>query len=88
MKAILPGSYDPITLGHLEIIRLAAKKYDEVFVTAFINPDKKYLNTYHNVGFLCAPSGSLPQWSHLKAKRKLHRLLVQKIVRYILYCSK
>ena len=45
MKAILPGSYDPITLGHLEIIRLAAKKYDEVFVTAFINPDKKYLYT-------------------------------------------
>ena len=43
MKVILPGSYDPITLGHLEVIRRAAEKYDEVFVTVFINPDKQYL---------------------------------------------
>lgn len=42
MKVILPGSYDPITLGHLDIIRRAREKYDEVFVVAFINPDKKY----------------------------------------------
>ena len=45
MKVIIPGSYDPITLGHLEIIKLAAKKYEEVYVTAFINPDKKYRYT-------------------------------------------
>ena len=43
MKVILPGSYDPITLGHLEVIRRASEKYAEVFVTVFINPDKKYL---------------------------------------------
>ena len=42
MKVILPGSYDPITLGHLEIIKAAADKYAEVFVVAFINPDKEY----------------------------------------------
>ena len=42
MKVILPGSYDPITLGHLDIIKRAREKYDEVFVVAFINPDKKY----------------------------------------------
>lgn len=43
MKVILPGSYDPITLGHLEIIKRAAKEFDEVFVTVFINPDKEYM---------------------------------------------
>ena len=43
MKAILPGSYDPITLGHLEIIKTAQEKYDGIFVVAFVNPDKKYL---------------------------------------------
>ncbi len=43
MRVILPGSYDPITLGHLEIIKRAAKKFDEVFVTVFINPDKEYM---------------------------------------------
>ena len=42
MRVILPGSYDPITVGHLEVIRRAAEKYDEVFVTVFINPDKEY----------------------------------------------
>ncbi len=41
-SVILPGSYDPITLGHLEIIKKAAALYDEVYVVAFINPDKQY----------------------------------------------
>ncbi len=41
-SVILPGSYDPITLGHLEIIKKAASLYDEVYVVAFVNPDKKY----------------------------------------------
>ena len=45
MKVILPGSYDPITLGHAAIIERAAKLYDEVFVVAFINPEKTYTFT-------------------------------------------
>lgn len=42
-KAILPGTYDPVTLGHLDIIRRAAEAYDEVFVTVFKNPEKQPL---------------------------------------------
>ncbi len=42
MRVILPGSYDPVTLGHLEIIRRAAEMYEEVFVVVFINPEKNY----------------------------------------------
>ncbi len=42
MRAILPGSYDPVTVGHLDIIRRAASQYDEVFAVVFINPEKKY----------------------------------------------
>jgi len=42
MRVILPGSYDPVTLGHLDIIRRAAEIYDEVYVVAFINPAKEY----------------------------------------------
>ena len=41
-RALIPGSYDPVTLGHLAIIERAARLYDEVYVVAFINPDKKY----------------------------------------------
>jgi pantetheine-phosphate adenylyltransferase len=43
MRVILPGSYDPITLGHLEVIKKASETYGEVFVTVFINPQKKYM---------------------------------------------
>lgn len=42
-KVILPGSYDPITRGHLEIVKLAAKEYEEVMVVGLINPEKTYL---------------------------------------------
>ena len=40
---ILPGSYDPVTLGHLEVIRRAAEQYERVYVVLFVNPNKKYL---------------------------------------------
>lgn len=43
MSVILPGSYDPITKGHLDIIRRAAEKYDEVYVVVFTNPNKNYM---------------------------------------------
>lgn len=42
MSVILPGSYDPVTLGHLEIIKRAAKEYDEVYAVIFTNPEKTY----------------------------------------------
>ena len=42
MKVILPGSYDPVTLGHLDIIRRAAEIYDEVYAVVFVNPEKQY----------------------------------------------
>ena len=39
---ILPGSYDPVTLGHLNLIKRAAAEYEEVYAVIFVNPDKKY----------------------------------------------
>ena len=42
MTVILPGSYDPVTLGHKEIIRRASEIYDEVYAVIFVNPEKKY----------------------------------------------
>ena len=40
MKAIYPGSFDPITKGHLNIIERSAKVFDEVVVAITFNPDK------------------------------------------------
>jgi len=44
-KALYAGSFDPITNGHLDIIRRAAKMYDELFVGITVNNDKKPLFT-------------------------------------------
>src|SRR3712207_8270562 len=41
--AIYPGSFDPITEGHLDIIKRASKVFDEVIVSVLVNPDKKGL---------------------------------------------
>lgn len=42
-RAVYPGSFDPITNGHLDIIKRAAKVFDEVIVGVLINPNKKGL---------------------------------------------
>lgn len=39
---ILPGSYDPVTIGHLDIIKRAAEEYERVYAVIFINPNKSY----------------------------------------------
>ncbi len=42
-KAIFPGSFDPITLGHYDIIKRGISLFDEVIVAIGINSDKKYM---------------------------------------------
>ena len=41
--AIVPGSFDPITLGHLDVIERAADEYDLVYVAVMINTQKNYM---------------------------------------------
>ncbi|MFC9998159.1 pantetheine-phosphate adenylyltransferase [Nocardia sp. NPDC127526] len=43
--ALCPGSFDPVTNGHLDVIRRAAVQFDEVVVTVVINPNKKGMFT-------------------------------------------
>lgn len=43
VKAIFPGSFDPVTNGHLETIKQASKAFDKVFVVIMTNTSKKYL---------------------------------------------
>ena len=42
-RAVCPGSFDPITNGHLDIISRASRLYDEVYVAVMINKSKKGL---------------------------------------------
>jgi len=43
---VYPGSFDPITLGHLNIIRRAASVFDELLVCVMINSEKNPLFTH------------------------------------------
>ena len=45
MIAVYPGSFDPITLGHIDIIERGAKLFDRVIVAVLSNPSKKPLFT-------------------------------------------
>jgi pantetheine-phosphate adenylyltransferase len=42
-KVIYPGTFDPITYGHLDILERSLKLFDEVIITVAINPAKKPL---------------------------------------------
>ena len=45
MIAVYPGSFDPITLGHIDIVERGAKLFEKVIVAVLSNPSKKPLFT-------------------------------------------
>ena len=42
-KAIFPGSFDPLTLGHLDIIKRSISLFDEIVIAIGVNAEKKYM---------------------------------------------
>ena len=44
-RAIYPGSFDPVTNGHLDIIERGCKLFDEIIIGILVNPDKQPLFT-------------------------------------------
>ena len=44
-RAIYPGSFDPVTNGHLDIVERAAKLFDEIIIAVLVNPEKRALFT-------------------------------------------
>ena len=42
-RAIYPGSFDPVTNGHLDIIERGCKLFDEIIIGILVNPDKQPL---------------------------------------------
>ena len=41
-RAVFPGSFDPITLGHEDVVRRAAMLFDEIVIGVGVNTSKKY----------------------------------------------
>jgi pantetheine-phosphate adenylyltransferase len=71
--AICPGSFDPVTYGHIDIIRRAAGMFDEIIVVVADNPDKKrHFTAQQRLGFLKEslsdiPNVSVDVWNGLTA---------------------
>ena len=42
-KAVFPGSFDPLTLGHYDLIKRSIPLFDEIIVAIGINAEKKYM---------------------------------------------
>ncbi|MBN1619355.1 pantetheine-phosphate adenylyltransferase [candidate division WOR-3 bacterium] len=51
--AIYPGSFDPVTNGHLDIVERAVKIFDELVILVADNPEKKYMfNSFDRKNFI------------------------------------
>ena len=46
-RAVCPGSFDPVTNGHVDVITRAAALYDQLVVAVLVNPGKAGLFTVH-----------------------------------------
>ena len=66
-KAVFPGSFDPITLGHIDIIKRALPLFDEIIIAIGVNAEKKYMFSIHSSlsGSQCfyGPYGPFPSSS-------------------------
>jgi len=61
--AVLPGSYDPMTNGHLDVIRRASKLYDEVIVSVVntsVRKNPPMFTAEERIGFIEEATADLP----------------------------
>jgi pantetheine-phosphate adenylyltransferase len=61
--AVCPGSYDPVTFGHLDVIRRCSSVFDNVFVAVVNQPVRKQKTLFgaeERVGFIEAEIAELP----------------------------
>ncbi len=42
-SAVFPGSFDPLTLGHIDIVKRSLQLFDKVIIAIGMNPEKKYM---------------------------------------------
>ena len=70
-RAVCPGSFDPVTLGHLDIIERASAQFDEVVIAVLVNRTKSSMFTVQErMEMITKPIAHLPNirvdsWSGL-----------------------
>ncbi|MBK9030875.1 MAG: pantetheine-phosphate adenylyltransferase [Myxococcales bacterium] len=74
LVAVYPGSFDPITNGHLDILRRALAMFDRIVVTIAVNPRKQPLfSVDERIGFI---RDALPEYGHRLGFESFGGLLV------------
>ncbi len=60
-RAVFPGSFDPVTNGHVDLIRRAAEIFDELVLGVLVNSGKEpLLTTEERIGLLEQVTGDIP----------------------------
>ena len=76
-RAVCPGSYDPVTHGHLDVVVRAAGLYDEVVVVVLHNPAKQGTFTVpERIGFVERALDAAGVAGHVRVEAFADRLLV------------
>lgn len=68
-RAVYPGSFDPMTRGHLDIVGKARKVFDEIVVGIGVNPGKTRLFNYSESIALIEASLHLRGWDNVTVRR-------------------
>ncbi len=76
MQVIYPGSFDPITFGHLDVLERATNLFDKVIITIAVNTRKNSIFTPDERISLIRESISKETWSEKVDIRKFTGLLV------------
>lgn len=80
MKIVFPGSFDPVTKGHLDLIQRATKLFDEVIVAILTNTSKQNLFSLdERLSFLQQATKAMPNVKVVAVKNDLTVNVVKKI---------
>ena len=61
-KAVFPGSFDPLTLGHVDIINRALPLFDEIIIAVGVNASKEYMfDIKERMGFITKTFAKTPK---------------------------
>ena len=71
-RVVCPGSFDPITFGHLDIIKRASELFDEVVIAVLVNTTKKTLFTVdERLEMIREVTAELPMYGLIPGKASL-----------------
>ena len=60
-SALICGSFDPVTKGHLDIVERASRLFGKIYLCAFINPEKSYcFSTKERLSFMKKATSHIP----------------------------